>query len=233
MSMKKRRAWPWWFAACVLGALFFGYQGNSKFGPATADREVVITTRIETLVVGDLVWAENPTGEVDYTLGLEVEPEAWRRLKLVAPKRAGGWAYVELLRPMWWLEERNAQVGGRIDINVPECGIDGYAKLLYIGACTPIELDPTCHRRVITGTFHHHAADILDLRLANLSEPIGTTPAHPFWSEVRQDFITAGNSTPEKPSGYSAAQRASPASPLALRQKRCTTSKCTWTTSTT
>ncbi len=144
-------------------------------------------------MVGDLLWAENPTGEVDYTLGVDVEPETWRWLKLVAPKRAGGWAYVELNRPLWWLEERNAQVGGRIDINVLECGIDGHAKLLYIGPCPPIEHDPTGRRRVITGTFHHHAADILDLRLANLTEPIGTTPAHPFWSEDRQDFITAGN----------------------------------------
>ncbi len=76
---------------------------------------------------------------------------------------------------------------------MPECGIDGHAKLLYIGACPPIEHDPTGRRRVITGTFHHHAADILDLRLANLTEPIGTTPAHPFWNEDRQDFITAGN----------------------------------------
>ncbi len=116
-----------------------------------------------------------------------------RCLKLVAPKHAGGWAYVELLRPVWWLEERNAQVGGRIDIKVPECGIDGHAKLLYIGACPPSEHDPTGRRRVITGTFHHHAAEILDLKLANLTEPIGTTLAHPFWSEDRQDFITAGN----------------------------------------
>ncbi len=72
----------------------------------------------------------------------------------------------------------NAQVGGRIDINVPECGIDGHAKLLCIGPCPAIEHDPTGRRRVITGTFHHHAAEILDLRLANLTEPIGTTPAH-------------------------------------------------------
>ncbi len=75
----------------------------------------------------------------------------------------------------------------------PECGIDGHAKLLDIGACPPIEHDPTGRRRVITGTFHHHAAEILDLQLASLTEPIGTTPAHPFWSEDRQDFITAGN----------------------------------------
>ncbi len=49
--------------------------------------------------------------------------------------------------------------------------------------------DPRC--RLVTGTFRHTTADILDVSVAGQSNPIGTTPAHPFWSEDRGAFIPA------------------------------------------
>ncbi|MDR2409975.1 MAG: hypothetical protein LBE13_17940, partial [Bacteroidales bacterium] len=45
---------------------------------------------------------------------------------------------------------------------------------------------------VITGTFHHEAANTIDVHIEGLSKPIGTTDNHPFWSVTRQEFIEAG-----------------------------------------
>ncbi len=50
--------------------------------------------------------------------------------------------------------------------------------------------------QVVTATFHHHAAQVLDLYIADLSSPIGTTPNHPFWSEDQQTFVRADELKP-------------------------------------
>ncbi len=79
-------------------------------------------------------------------------------------------------------------MGGQVWISVPECGIDGRATVLAIGPCPPIPPGPG---RVVTGTFRHASAQVLDLHVDGLSEPIGTTANHPFWSEDRQQFLRA------------------------------------------
>jgi predicted nucleotidyltransferase len=100
-----------------------------------------------------------------------------------------------LLRPEWWLEEQaelndkdTLEVGDVVEISVPECGIDGAAEVLGLGRCPEILPGPG---RVVTGTFKHSSANILDLYVEGLPAPIGTTANHPFWSEDRQAFVHA------------------------------------------
>ena len=63
---------------------------------------------IEAIQVGDRVAGEQPLGETDESLGLDVDPRTWKTLTLKAPKEDGSWADVTLLRPDWWLEQRPA-----------------------------------------------------------------------------------------------------------------------------
>ena len=73
-------------------------------------------------------------------------------------------------------------------ISVPECGIDGQAELLAVGPCPPIRPG---HGPIVTGTFRHASAQIVDVRVTGLDEPIGATGNHPFWSADRQQFVRA------------------------------------------
>jgi hypothetical protein len=159
----------------------------------------LFTKPIREIELGERVWAENPTGEEDLSLGVEVEPATWRRLELRAPKEDGTWAEVVLLRPEWWLEEQaelndkdTLEVGDVVEISVPECGIEGKAEVLALGPCPQIAPGPG---RVVTGTFKHSSAHILDVYVEGLDQPIGATANHPFWSEDRQEFVRSDELT--------------------------------------
>ena len=148
---------------------------------------------IETIRVGQKVWSDgNPTGDLDERFGDEVDSHTWRKMVLRAPKRDGSVAEVEMLRPGWWLGERDVFVGGRVDIEVPECGIEGLAQVLAVGPCPDIAPGPG---RVVTATFHHQSTHTLDLRLEGVAEPIGCTANHPIWSEAKQEFVRADQLT--------------------------------------
>jgi hypothetical protein len=68
-------------------------------------------------------------------------------------------------------------------------GAQGFAKVRNIEPCPPIKPGKG---NVITGTFHHEAANTIDLYVEGLSKPIGCTDNHPFWSVTRNEFIEAG-----------------------------------------
>jgi hypothetical protein len=88
-----------------------------------------------------------------------------------------------------WIEESNAEVGATIFLDLPEMGAQGQATILNIEPCPSIKRGKG---NVITGTFHHEAANTIDLYVEGLEKPIGTTDNHPFWSVTRQEFIDAG-----------------------------------------
>ncbi|TWT47219.1 DUF2380 domain-containing protein [Botrimarina hoheduenensis] len=144
--------------------------------------------RIETIRVGQRVWiGENPSAERDHRLGVDIaDPSQWRKMTLRCPKRDGTIASVQMLRPSAWLTERDVQVGGRVDIEVPECGIEGLASVLAIEPCLQIAVGPG---RVVTATFHHQSARTFDLSIEGASEPIGVTGNHPVWCEETRDFV--------------------------------------------
>ena len=94
------------------------------------------------MVPMDWVLAGNPSGERDTEFGTEIDPPHWRLLHLEAPKADGSWAEIWMVRPLWWITENEVVVHGEVLISVPECGIDGMARVLLIGECPQISPRP-------------------------------------------------------------------------------------------
>ena len=193
------RGSTWWLAACILLASVLGLMPSSESDGYDTEEDNVsataaslVTKPIEQVRVGDRVRSENPTDEVDLEFG-EVDQATWLQLTLRAPRVDGNWSHVVLLRPASWVEEHSATVGGKLEISVDDCGIEGDAEVLAIDPCPPIMAGSG---RVVTGTYRHEAAQILDLHVEGLEKPIGTTPNHLFWSADREEFIPAGGLQP-------------------------------------
>ena len=201
-----RRPAPWTWAAIsalLAGLLLFksflpGLTPESSLPtgarPASAQpASELVNIPIEQIRVGLRVPGLNPELDAGERGDPDPDPATWRQLDLRAPKTDGTWADVVLLRPLSWLQEQQAEVGGQVHISVPECGIDGNATVRHIDPCPPIPPGPG---RVVTGTFRHASAHVLDLHVDGIDEPIGTTANHPFWSEDRQQFLRADQLRP-------------------------------------
>ncbi|TWT77305.1 hypothetical protein Pla123a_19630 [Posidoniimonas polymericola] len=189
-------------ATLLTASALFLWRGSAQ--PPSAERVVSVTPAslssepqyepvpqaIETITVGQRMWiGENPSAERDHRVGADItDPSGWRQMTLRCPKRDGTQADVVMLRPVNWLAERQVRPGGKVQIDVPECGISGLADVLAVGPCPEIAQGPG---RVVTATFHHHAASTIDVAIEGVAEPIGTTPNHPFWSESKQAFVRA------------------------------------------
>ena len=123
----------------------------------------------------------------------EITPETWRGINLEIRKADGSIAKIDLLRPLWWVEEADAKVGGIIALSMPEMGIEGNATVVSIDPCQADSRkgDPRC--RVVTGKFTHENAIVLDLYFNNNpKEPLGVTPNHPLWSATHNGWVEAG-----------------------------------------
>ncbi|MDB5390617.1 MAG: hypothetical protein JWM11_6263 [Planctomycetaceae bacterium] len=144
---------------------------------------------IQDITTGMRVIAENPELKGQFLPDTNIDPETWRNVKFRMNKPDGGDLLITLLRSLDWLKEHKAQAGGEIRLTFPELGIDGQASVIAIESCPPIEAG---HGRVVTGTFRHSAANVIDLYVSSEDKPIGTTSNHPFWSETRQKFVKAG-----------------------------------------
>ncbi|MDR2437815.1 MAG: HINT domain-containing protein, partial [Planctomycetaceae bacterium] len=102
---------------------------------------------------------------------------------------------ITLLRPLNWISESQADIGTTIFLDLPELGAQGFVKVRNIEHCPPIK---SGKGNVITGTFHHEAANTIDLYVEGLSKPIGSTDNHPFWSVTRNEFVEAGKLQPDE-----------------------------------
>jgi len=69
----------------------------------------------------------------------------------------------------------------------------GPAEIVEVGACPDLE---SGEGRLVTGTFAHQSGEVFDITVDGLTEPIGCTGAHPFWSEDRHAFIPARDLRP-------------------------------------
>ena len=193
-------------AAClVLGCLFLVKAAPSDWSSSHSPRPVAvsaersqpqyITSNIEDLRVGDWVLARNPeiTDEQRQQADEErFDPAEWRTIALRMTKPDGGRLDITLLRPLEWLEQYQAKPGSTIHLDLEELGAVGPAEVVSIDPCPDIGPAPSADCRLVTGTFAHESAQVLDLTIEGLDEPIGVTANHPFWSEDRQAFVPAG-----------------------------------------
>lgn len=147
-----------------------------------------VLTPIEELEVGMRVRADSPNGEFDDQFGTEVIPSEWRKLTLTSPKKNGTLSHITLLRPLDWIEREKAVVDGQVYITVPECGIDGIARIQSIEPCPPIS---NSEGQVVIGTFGHSVSGGFEISVSDQVRPIRCTPNHPIWSEDRQNFVRA------------------------------------------
>ncbi|MBL8814374.1 MAG: glycohydrolase toxin TNT-related protein [Planctomycetaceae bacterium] len=140
--------------------------------------------------IADRVLADNPgtDGQAPSDFGEYVAAE-WRILRLIVPKPDREWMKVTLARPKSWIEAAKRDSEGRLWLEFKELGIANWANVLAIEPCPEAAVG---QGRLVTGKFEHSSAEVIDLHVAGVSEPIGTTSNHPFWSEDRSDFVQAG-----------------------------------------
>lgn len=148
---------------------------------------------IQDIQTGMRVVANNPELNGQDAHQSEIDPATWRNVRLRMEKPDGGELLVTLLRSGEWLKAQKAETGSTIQLTFAELGIDGPADVLAVEACPTIE---TGNGRVVTGTFRHSAANVIDLHVSSEDRPIGTTANHPFWSETRQEFVQASSLLP-------------------------------------
>jgi len=79
----------------------------------------------------------------------------------------------------------------RIYLDLPELGAQGLAKVTAIDPCPALDAAES-GRRLVTGTFRHAAANVIDVQVGGETEPFGCTDNHPFWSVDREQFVEAG-----------------------------------------
>ena len=149
------------------------------------------TIAIEDVTPGRRLLAQNPTGEVDSTFGSDIEdPTNWRLITLHVDNPDGSESDARIVRPLWWMQPLNIEAGRTVHLVFPECGVDGPALVRAVDPCPTIQPG---EGSIVTGTFRHTNAAVVDLYIEGLDEPIGTTPIHPFWSADREQFIEAAS----------------------------------------
>ncbi len=151
--------------------------------------------RIDTIQVGQRLVGRNPIRE--QVESVEPDPATWRKISLYMTKESGLGLWIDLLRPLSWIDDRGATVGGSVYVEMPDMGAVGDAQVTHIGPCPPIE--PGDGGVVVTGTFKHQADasnKVVHLQLEDQSEPTGVTDNHPYWSVDRREFVPVGQLRP-------------------------------------
>jgi hypothetical protein len=198
-----------WWGVLFLLAIIWGtaYTCNKKFysgrlssiipdKPVRADavshseQISLIERNIEDIRIGDRTSGYNPESISNPPIVLDVkEMETnWRFLRLQMIKADGSVADIELLRPVWWIETREAIAGNTIYLDLAELGAEGEAQVLSVEPSPKIQRSSG---NVVTGTFRHQASNLIDLYIEGLDQPIGCTANHPFWSVNRNTFVNA------------------------------------------
>lgn len=153
-----------------------------------------LTKPIQEVRVGERVGGDNPLREE--VEGIEPAPSTWGKISFIMKKGNGGSLWIDLLRPLAWIEDRHVQLGSIISLDLYEMGAVGDAEVKYVGPCPQIASGPG---NVVTGTFKHQADEttaVVRLQLEDQIELTGVTANHPYWSEDRQDFVDVGQLRP-------------------------------------
>ena len=112
-----------------------------------------------------------------------------RAVYLVLDYGEGHRVDIGLLRGIEWIERERVHEGGTVFLNMPEMGVVGHARVTAIQPCPPLEAGPG---KLVTGTFRHSRAQLIDLWVQGEPEAIGVTDGHPFWSADRRTWVPAG-----------------------------------------
>lgn len=178
-------------AVCLVVGVIYSIRALTRPAQATSSSTQDEQQPIETVQLGQRVVGRNPLRE-QTQLASDIRPETWRAVRLEMD--AHGVKYdLAFLRSVDWIEAAGAQVGGMIDLRMPEMGLSGPALVKAIDPCPPIEPDDGEGRSVVTGTMSHPAANLLDIAIEGEPEPLGVTTTHPMWSEDQLRFVVAGD----------------------------------------
>ncbi|MDF1743637.1 MAG: type IV secretion protein Rhs, partial [Gimesia sp.] len=110
----------------------------------------------------------------------DIIPSQWRLLHLTMHKANGKRLDMQFLRPLEWMKANGAQLGATIDLDLPEFGAKGPAKVVSIKACPSIKSGPG---NVVTGKFIHESdGNLINLRIKGQQEPTTVTANHRYWS---------------------------------------------------
>ena len=164
---------------------------NAATRTESAGAQPLDRQRIDTIRLGTRLRGRNPIRE-EVQLH-EPDPATWRAISLYMTKESGLGLWIDLLRPVAWIEEHEAEPGGSIYLEMHEMGAVGEAEVVRIGPCPPIE--PGDGGAVVTGRFKHEAdasSGVVHLALEDQFEPTGVTDNHPYWSVDRREFVRVG-----------------------------------------
>jgi len=129
-------------------------------------------------------------GDLDFT---DVTRPLWRYIDLRLRKPDGSVANINVGRPLWWIQETGAEVGGTIDLSMVEVGIEGQAEVLRIRPCDADSREGDRTSNLVIGKIEHENAIVLDLAFNNdTANPLGVTANHPLFSADRDDWVPAG-----------------------------------------
>ena len=144
---------------------------------------------IQNLPIGSRVLAINPCPEeFDDSFSEPVQSE-WARVSFLIVRNDLSLVEAEFIRPRAWIDSLGLVKGARIDLAVPELGIDGLAEVTAVRDCPPIAEG---EGRVVTGRFvTRDVANVVRITLASGTE-IRATDVHPVWSIDREDWVPAG-----------------------------------------
>ena len=135
---------------------------------------------------------ESPPEEFDDSFAEPVQSE-WARVSFLIVRNDLSVVEAEFVRPRAWIESLGLVKGARLDLAVPELGIDGLAEMTALRASPPIAEG---EGRVVTGKFvTRDVANVVRVTLANGTE-IRATDVHPIWSVDREDWVPAGKLEP-------------------------------------
>ncbi len=137
---------------------------------------------------------ESPPEEFDDSFAEPVQSE-WARVSFLIVRNDLSVVEAEFVRPRAWIESLGLVKGARLDLAVPELGIDGLAEVTAVRDCPAIAEG---EGRVVTGRFvTRDVANVVRITLASGSE-IRATDVHPVWSIDREDWVPAGKLVPSE-----------------------------------
>ncbi len=194
----------WLGVFCLLGAFvfFWGDRQSNARPTEVAVPEIQVTDTpvkyqtadIKNFQIGERLLGKNPIAEEVDDFVPEIHPQEWRLLYLTLEKGNGKKLDMQFLRPVDWIKAHGAQRGATIDLDLPEFGAKGPAKVVSIEACPPIR---SGKGSVVTGKFIHESdSNLIDLRIAGQQEATTVTANHRYWSADRLEFVEAGHLQP-------------------------------------